>query len=603
MLELLLKYAVDHGLEPEPGFKSKDVRWAIVCDSSGRFLDVVELGEVGASRNPGKNFAKSPDLSQGELIAGGTTRSHFLVDTAEVVACYDPKAEKSGYLSEAHKAAQKHQYFIKLLREAASAMPGLTSLADCLSDSYVTREIRDRLKAHKVKPTDKVTFRLGSTFPLESDQWHEWWREFRTDLSAGSSADKIPARKGLKQTESLMRCFATSELGKPMATHPKIEGLADVGGIASGDVLIGFDKEAFRSYGLEQSANAAVTEEGAAAYRAALNELIRKHGQRLAGARIVHWFQQKVEQRDDPLAWLVEGADLQELDAEERARQLLHSIRTGKRTDLMTNRYYALTLSGAAGRVMVRDWMEGQFEDLVQNVSDWFRDLAIIRRDGGGLAASPKFLAVMGATVRDLKDLPGPFVAKMWRVAARAESVPRFALAQALLRTRAGIMENEAFNHARMGLLKAYHLRNNRQIGGNQMTEDLKPDLNENHPSLAYQCGRLMAILAELQRRALGDVGTGVVQRYYAAASTTPALVLGRITRLSQFHLNKLESPLARWYETKIAGIWGRLKNGPPRTLDLEEQSLFALGYYQQIADMRTKKSGNSTDKEGGKNE
>ena len=101
-----------------------------------------------------------------------------------------------------------------------------------------------------------------------------------------------------------------------------------------------------------------------------------------------------------------------------------------------------------------------------------------------------------------------------------------------------------------------------------------------------------MAVLAALQRAALGDVGAGVVQRYYAAASATPALVLGRLTRTSQFHLNKIESAgLTYWYEQKLANIWQRLGDGPPRTLDLEEQSLFALGYYQQLADLRTKKA------------
>lgn len=129
------------------------------------------------------------------------------------------------------------------------------------------------------------------------------------------------------------------------------------------------------------------------------------------------------------------------------------------------------------------------------------------------------------------------------------------------------------------------------------MSESLKPVLNEEFPNSAYLCGRLMAVLAELQRAALGDVGAGVVQRYYAAASTTPALVLGRLTRTSQFHLNKLDAGLTHWYESKIAGIWCRLKEAPPRTLSLEEQSLFAMGYYQQLADMRTKKSEKS-DKE-----
>lgn len=133
------------------------------------------------------------------------------------------------------------------------------------------------------------------------------------------------------------------------------------------------------------------------------------------------------------------------------------------------------------------------------------------------------------------------------------------------------------------------------------MADDLKSYLNEEHPHAAYHCGRLMAVLAALQRAALGDVGAGVVQRYFSAASSTPALVLGRLTRNSQAHLNKLTGGLSYWYEEKIAAIWGRIKDTIPKTLTLEEQSLFALGYYQQMADMRKKTSGTATkqNKEG----
>ncbi len=112
-----------------------------------------------------------------------------------------------------------------------------------------------------------------------------------------------------------------------------------------------------------------------------------------------------------------------------------------------------------------------------------------------------------------------------------------------------------------------------------------------------------MAVLAGLQHAALGDLGAGVVQRYYAAASSTPALVLGRLTRTSQFHLSKLDAGLAHWYEGKIANIWGRMGDVIPRTLSLDEQSLFALGYYQQIADLRTKKSNDSNQQKEENNE
>jgi len=117
----------------------------------------------------------------------------------------------------------------------------------------------------------------------------------------------------------------------------------------------------------------------------------------------------------------------------------------------------------------------------------------------------------------------------------------------------------------------------------------MQPYLNEDHPDPAYHCGRLMAMLASVQYRALGDVGASVIQRYYAAASTTPALVLGRLTRTSQFHLDKLDRGLARWYEKRIAETWGRIHDAVPQTLTLEEQSTFALGYYQQIANDRAR--------------
>jgi CRISPR-associated protein Csd1 len=381
-----------------------------------------------------------------------------------------------------------------------------------------------------------------------------------------------------------MRCFVTGASVRPAATHPKIEGLADVGGQPSGSSLVGFDKESFASYGLEQSANAAVSEEAAAAYRSGLNDLIRNHSTRLASAKVVHWFKGRIRQEDDPLAWLEEPAEVEELSAQKRARDLLNSIRTGQRPDLSENAYYALTVSGSGGRVMVRDWMEGQFETLVRNVGTWFEDLSITHRDGHRLASTPKFLAVLGATVRALDELAPPRVAKMWRVAVRAEAIPFGALAQALVRARIDFLQDQPPNHARMGLLKAYHLRKARQNGGESMSTELQPFLNEEHPHPAYQCGRLMAVLAALQRAALGNVGAGIVQRYYAAASSTPALVLGRLVRTSQFHLNKLDPGLAYWFENRVASIWGRIKDDPPRTLDLEEQSLFAMGYYQQLA-------------------
>jgi CRISPR-associated protein Csd1 len=225
---------------------------------------------------------------------------------------------------------------------------------------------------------------------------------------------------------------------------------------------------------------------------------------------------------------------------------------------------------------MVRDWMEGRFEDLVRNVEAWFADLSIVRRDGAGLAREPKLFAVLGALVRALDDLPAPWEAALLRAALRREAIPHRFLAAALGRMKIDILKDDPFNHARAGLLRAFLVR--------QGDTAMQATLNEEHPEPAYHCGRLMAVLAALQYRALGDVGAGVVQRYYAAASSTPALVLGRLARTAQFHLNKLDAGLARWFDGRLGEIWSRIGDRVPQTLTLEQQSLFALGYYQQIA-------------------
>ena len=58
------------------------------------------------------------------------------------------------------------------------------------------------------------------------------------------------------------------------------------------------------------------------------------------------------------------------------AARLLNAIHSGERPELGEYRYYALTLSANSGRVVIRDWMEGQFTELLEAVN------ALVRRPG-----------------------------------------------------------------------------------------------------------------------------------------------------------------------------------------------------------------------------
>ena len=110
-------------------------------------------------------------------------------------------------------------------------------------------------------------------------------------------------------------------------------------------------------------------------------------------------------------------------------------------------------------------------------------------------------------------------------------------------------------------------------------------------PSPAYHCGRLLAVLEAAQRAALGNVNATIVDRFYGTASASPASVFGRLLRGAQPHLSKLERDRPATYralQMRLEDVLATIE-AFPRTLTLEEQGLFALGYYHQRADDRAR--------------
>ncbi len=590
MLQELFRYSETNSeLDPEPGFTTRTVRWLAELSPEGQLINVLPLGD-----DKGEQTSKCPAMHN--MNAGG--RAHFLVETLQTIALLCKSNEE---LKKIEGAREKQTYFKEMVRQASVDAMVIQPLARFLDDAEQVDVLRARLSAEKAKPTDWMRWRIAGLDPLRQTEVLDWWRKWReADLAKGKPGEKL--KNGKRATDDLpaavsagMVCFLTGEALNPLSTQPKITGLSGVGGLGTGDVMVGFDKAAFCSFGLEQSTNAAMGEKPASMYVDALNYLIKdkSHSRKMANALVVHWFKEAINPEDDPLAFLFEPPEQTEAAAQSAAVKILESLRTGERPTPANNRYFAMTISGAAGRVMVRDWMEGSFEELLTRIKQWFCDLEIVARDAGKLAPDPKFMAVCGAIIRDLKDFPAPAATTLWHVALTGLPIPQPFIAQALGRFRADLIDDKPFNHARMGLIKAYFIRK----GGNH---GMSAYLNKEHPEPAYHCGRLLAMLASLQRAALGDVGAGVVQRYYVAASQTPGLTLGRLFGNAKNHLNKLDGGLAFWYEDQIADIMSRIQDRIPATLNLERQSLFALGYYQQIAANRAGKNNNANESSKG---
>jgi len=580
MLNQLVTYARKNLSGSEPGFTTRTVRWLVEISIDGQLINILPLGD----EKKGEQTSKCPEMHN--MNAGG--RAHFLVETLQTVALLCKPNEEPKKIS---GSQEKQSFFKGIVRLAAVEAPSLQPLAKFFEGEQLDL-LRDRFSQEKAKPTDWLRWRIAGADPLQESAVLNWWRLWR-ELDQGKDKIEEKTKRGKKTAESSaatnsreMICFLSGEQLVPLPTQPKITGLSGVGGLSMGDVMAGFDKAAFCSFGLEQASNAAMGEKSAREFIDALNHLIKNHSRKLANTLVVHWFKDTVRVESDPLAFLFEPPEITEATAYSSAQQILESLRTGQRSNSSNNRYFAITISGASGRVMIRDWMEGSFEELITRIEQWFSDLEIVARDGNNLARDPKFMAVCGALVRELKDLSASTSAILWRVALTGQPIPQTFVAQALHRFRCDLIDDKQFNHARMGLIKAYFIRK----GGNH---HMSPYLNKEHPEPAYQCGRLLAMLADLQRSALGDVGAGVVQRYYVAASQTPGLTIGRLMSNAKNHLGKVASEKpkrAYWYEGQIADIMSQIEDRIPGTLDLERQSLFALGYYQQIAANRAGK-------------
>jgi len=521
--------------------------------------------------------------------------------------------------NETFKRIGKHQFCLRLLENASVVDGVFRKIANSLKDDIVRQEIINELDLtkYKAKPENNATVTVidgDSTRILVNDSiWHEWWKEKSKHLTGGRAVNP-------------MRCFLSGEFRPPRLKHTKIKGLGQVGG--TGEVtLIAYDKDSFSSYGFSQSQNAAICSEKVEQYSAALNRLLSHQHHQLAGSEIVYWYTKDIPSKDDVLKGILDGIGgfvedendqkvhhvQKESSANIKARKFLKSIAEGTRPQFQGVEYCAMSLVGNQGRAVVQNWMEGSFTELAQHVEEWFSDLEIVRVSGKGPANFPRMEMIITCLLKEKKpktkyiDWVKPvsgFREAVWNAAVRGKSYsfPASIVKQILLRFRESVLNGEfsealaedgqkrdmrrARLYARMGLLKSFLIRNH-----DKNEREVTMGLNPESKNSVYQFGRLFAVLADLQRRSQeNEVKSTIVDRFYSTASTSPKLVHGRLISLSNYHLRKLErsKPGTAWaIRNEIASIHDEVNlDEVDDLLNMNEQSYFALGYYQQIAEM-----------------
>ena len=620
-------------------FEMKSIRWVIPLAKDGALVGNGLL-ETEGEKNWGKEFS-APQTSRAK-DAGGV--AEFLADglTAVFGLDFDPeeKMDPKKRRDRDINNARKKEDFWRQIEEAAIATDNPALYAICTFRDALGGGLPVFLRfGQKAGTTDKsrekhrwwvtgadgaekalgnndaFTFQVDGVLPLfDEEQVRPYWRGIYGEEVA-ARAKKAP--RGV--------CLVTGIEDMPIElTHlPKIKGVR--GAKPSGAAIVSFDKPSFTSYGFAQSLNAPVSFDAVSAYCNGLNALLNSenHSLAIAGTAICFWA------KESDAATSFVARMLRSPQAKEVADFLRSPWAGIDRQGARLEQFYSVTLCGNAGRIAVRHWLQSTVEVARNNFKEWFQDLDITEIPWGGESIKPPLAigTLAQSTVRDSNKLLSEVPEQLYR-AALENVTPSVLLVRSILHRMSvdiakfgtGILFTpilpktlRAIREAgqpipppgvsRFALLKLILNRLNRnRKEGDPMIEAKVFETDDQ----AYNCGRLLAVLAEIQAKAHDYKlsGAGVAERYFGTASVSPASVFPLLLRLNRHHLDKIKkSPRyggdERFLEDDIQTILTKFKpDAPteapefPRHMTLQEQGRFAIGFYQQKADTEQRKQG-----------
>jgi len=585
ILQALYQLAESEHLMKDRDYQPKRVAWLVRVNQDGRFLGIVDTRWVPATegkRKP-KPVAKSIPVPREKALTSGD-RAFLLFGKAEYVFGLDPMKKRPseklrtrfGLFRERVKTCldatgDEGVRAVHLFLESLDAGSQKIELpADCASNdlfAFVYAPDVDKLVANRPKV-------------------REYWKVCRT----------------VKDTGQVRQCLVSGiEFCGDVVNVPPIMKVP--GGTTSGVGIVSFNSAAFESYEWSGNENAPISRDAAEACSTALNRLLDpaypdpdteglslpSRNIRLSSDTVVCYWAPHAKS-GDLLACL--GALFEANPAE--VGEVYRSLWRGKPPAIKDpSAFYALTLSGAQGRAVVRDWFESTVAEVADHLARHFADLDIVRNTPKPKERDLPPQIPLRALLRSLapqgKDdaIPAPMAAELVEAALRGTPYPFSILQRALERMRAEIGHTDWLDlerrDARAALIKAVlNRRRQTTINYKEVTRDMDP--TNNNPG--YLLGRLMAVIERMQQAASPEVNTTVVDRFFCGASATPAVVFPRLLRNMRHHASKAKDDkrgagTAKWLEGQADAIVSGL-NGFPAFLPLEEQGLFVLGYHHQ---------------------
>jgi CRISPR-associated protein Csd1 len=408
-------------------------------------------------------------------------------------------------------------------------------------------------------------------------------------------------------------CLVTGQPARIVRKHPVVRGLKGQG---TGAPLVSMkeDRTAFHSYGKTEAFNAPVGLESSFAYAAALSYLLRSENHvSVDDLSFVFWAERGRGGAEGLFRAALlgddEGDDARDekrVQDEAKIRDVLRKLGQGRPAESgeetlreqldPKTRFFVAGLSPNEGRITVRLWLEDSLGLIAGHLDSHFQDLAIVPQPWRTLPAARRLLGETRAGSKLDNEKPHKGLKKLESEVMRAILTggrhPRSLLANVVMRMRSDRDERDprtnrvrwrAINGLRAAICKACLNRDARLSG---RKEDVPVSLDKSNPNPGYRLGRLFAVLEAAQVAALGNLNATIRDRFYGAAAATPTSVFPLLMKNYKNHLKNVRikrgERLGNWYEKRVGEIVDGLDGVFPRSLSLEDQGRFAIGYYHE---------------------
>lgn len=533
------------------GLEQKEIGYLIVIDKDGAFVRI-------ESRMKDKKTAQTFLVLQTIKRSGRKYAPNILWDNYEYV------------IGGADESAKKHDTFIRMiekLKEQVSSDRYLNAISEFYKKNEKLEDIikNDVLYEEMHKSKKNISFLLQGESKIAAENEKVW------NLILNQSADD-----GIYGI-----CLVTGKKDSVARLHTTIKLTKDTGPLVSFKTDRGYD-----SYGKEQGYNAQISGDAEFAYTTALNAMLQKgsHNKFSVGNRtFVFWASsnsEAAEQTEGSLFDLL-GYTEEEVDDPnakiEQVRKVFKAINSGSLKTSLEDRFYILGLAPNSARIAVVYWSECSLKEFAGKILCHFKDMEIkdTRIDKKPYMGIKSILAAVtlnGKQSEATPNLPEAVVKSIFQ----GTPYPFTLFSACIRRIRAESVNKDAIRIARMAIIKAYL---NRINDNNKKIETM---LDKSNTNQGYLCGRLFAVLENLQYAA--NKQDSIRSGYMNAASSTPSAVYPTILKLSNSHYSKLakdKKGLAIYFDNQKKEIMAQISDFPD-TLDLSDQGRFFLGYYHQ---------------------